>query len=189
MMLVLANTPREDIAEIVGSDPATVTAVEQLFFDVRPALSATVWIHTAVIAAVERRGDTELGAKLKVAYYGGPVVAKALVTADCRVPKEEAERLLAQEMLLYARFKAVLDYPLNEQQALEFFKLSLEYQHKRQVLELRKRQFAHRCEQDARRYEIEKERVARKAAGQRETQPASAAGSQRPRSAARAGVA
>lgn len=148
MILAVANTPAESIAELVERDAATVGLVEGLFFDVRAGLRATSWVHAAVIAPLERSGDVELAGKLKVALYAGPVMATALIRAACRVPREEAERLLAQELLLHVKFQAALDYPLTDQQQLEFVEMCLDHQRRRQALDLRKAEFAHRCERD-----------------------------------------
>lgn len=166
MILAIANTPRDDIAQHLDVDPAVIAVTESLFFDVREALRATVWIHTTVVMRLTRDGDADLAAKVKTAFYGGPVVAKALCDAAVRVPKDEADRLLAQELLLHAKFTVAIEFPLTNEQNIEFLKLSADCQLQAQKLEQRKQAFAHRCQEDVRRYELRKQRLALAAARQ-----------------------
>jgi hypothetical protein len=163
-ILTISGMPREDIARQLDVLPDVVGATEDLFFDVRPALSAPGWIHARVIAALMNEGDADVAAKVKTAYHGGPVVAKALVDGSIRVPKDAAERLHAQELLLHAKFTAAVEYPLNEKQNLEYLELCMEYMLKKEELDQAKRVFTQRCQEELRRHQLRKQRLALQAA-------------------------
>ena len=61
-------------------------AAEKLFFDVRPALNASDWIMIHVISPEIEVGSPDFAAKLKVAYFGGPNVARAVLEAGTQLP-------------------------------------------------------------------------------------------------------
>jgi hypothetical protein len=166
MILAIADTPKDAIARHLDVDPAVIAATESLFFDVRDALQATSWIHVTVVMRLLKEGDKELAAKVKTAYAGGPEVAKALCDAAIQIPKDAADRLFAQEMLLHAKFAAVTEFPLTSEQSIEFMKLFWDYKLQSQKLQLRKEAFAHRCQEDVSRYELRKQRLALAAARQ-----------------------
>jgi hypothetical protein len=166
MILAIANTPRDEIAQHLEMDPTVIAFAEALFFDVREALRATSWIHTKVVLRLAKEGDADLAAKVSTALYGGPVVAKALCDAAVRVPKDEADRRLAQESLLHAKFTAAVEFVLTDEHRFEFAKLFIDYRLQLEKLEHRRQAFAHRCQEDIRRYELRKQRLALAAARQ-----------------------
>jgi hypothetical protein len=148
------------MAQHLAVDPAVIAVAESLFFDVREMLQTTVWIHTMVVMRLANEGDADLAAKLKTAFYGGPAVAKALCGGEMIVPKDQADRLFAQELLLHAKFTAAIEFPLSDEQNLEFLKLFVNYKLQMEKLKQRREAFAHRCQEDVRRYELRKQRLA-----------------------------
>jgi hypothetical protein len=159
-IMILADSERSDIAARVGLDEAIIATVESLFFDVRSALKAIGWVTCEVINAEERAGNVDLATRLRVAYFGGPLVAQLILDADDRIPVDEADRLFDQSTLLHLKVKAAMAVPLcTEQSLLEFTKLYLDYRHKSDKLELAKEKFRHRCEQDLRPQDVAKQQV------------------------------
>lgn len=165
-IVVVSGMPQADVAATLGVEPALVALVEALFFDVRPALAALDWILLSVIRPLERAGNLDLAAKIKVAFSGGPAAAKALVDGAVRVPQDIADRLQAQELLLHAKFQAALEYPLAAGDTLEFLKLALDYEARRERVALQRAALAHRCEEDRRRHERQMKRLEIEAARQ-----------------------
>jgi len=78
-ILALGGCGQADMAAQLGLDEATVVAAERLFFDVRPALAARGWVACAVIRPEEKAGRTDLAARLRMAYFGGPLVTHLIV--------------------------------------------------------------------------------------------------------------
>jgi hypothetical protein len=96
-----------------------------------------------------------LAAKLKLAYFGGPIMARAILDARVRLPVEESDRLFDREILLHVKMQEALEAPLEEGERIEFLKLYLQYDINRRRLELDKKKFAHQCEQAGRQEESE----------------------------------
>ena len=53
-------------------------------------------------------GSPDFAAKLKVAYFGGPNVARAVLEAGTQLPVTEAQRLLDRETLLHLKFQGCM---------------------------------------------------------------------------------
>lgn len=166
MILAIADTAKEEIARHLQVEPTLVAATEGLFFDIRLARQAPLWIRVNVVLRLAREGDVDLAGKVQTAYYGGAPIAKALCAAAIKVPKDEADRLVAQEMLLHAKFTAAVEFPLTSEQSVAFQRLVLDYKLELQKLELRKAIFAQRCQENLRRYELGRQRLALAAARQ-----------------------
>lgn len=108
---VLAGISEEAIAKGLTTLPETVTWYERLFFDVRPYLKNQDWVISQVIAPAlaktfavsdaSRRsapsGPRFLDASVKfLAYFGGPLVADALIWGVQPIPPPDSpERLNA----------------------------------------------------------------------------------------------
>jgi hypothetical protein len=145
MVLTLANVGREEVAAKLDTDVQTIETIEALFFDVRPHLDSTMWIQMHVIGPCAQ-AEPDLAAKLQVALFSGPIAALALVDS-VRLPSEEAEGLLQQRVLLYAKFKEAINFAFTtNDQAYCYLKLYLDYCHKSRELDLKEREFRHRCE-------------------------------------------
>lgn len=144
-ILVLANCPRDEIAARLQIDEQIVAVIEDLFFDIRWALDASSWIVCRVIIPEMQTGAWDASAKFRLAYYGGPVMARAILDARVRVPFDGADRLFDREVLLHVKLQ---EAPLGDRERMEFLKFYLDFDIKRQRLELDKKKFAYKCEQD-----------------------------------------
>lgn len=146
-ILAIANCPREEIAARLQIDEPIVAIIEQLFFDVRWVLDASDWIVCRAIIPEIRAGAFDLAAKLKLAFFGGPVMARAILDARIRLPFEESKRLFDREILLHVKMQEALEAPLEETERIELVKLYLQYDINRRRLDLDKKKFAYECEQ------------------------------------------
>lgn len=92
-LLIIADAPRESIAETVGVSSEAIETVESVFFDVRDALDANDYLFLRVLNPLrdERGGDYHL--RLRLALGGGPDAAAVLLDASLR---EEAARAFDQ---------------------------------------------------------------------------------------------
>lgn len=154
-ILAIANCPQEEIAARLQINEQIVATIEKLFFDVRWALDGSDWVVCHVIIPEIRARAFDLAAKLKLAFFGGPIMARAILDARVRLPFEESKRLFDREILLHLKMQEALEAPLEEGERIEFLKLYLQYDINRRRLELDKKKFAHQCEQAGRREELE----------------------------------
>ena len=123
-----------------------------LFFDVAPQLEADDWVLCAVIAREEHEGNTDLATHLRLAFFGGPLVAQTIVDAPERLPAVEVERLRNQSLMLYAKAMKALAVPLRgSKSVLAYLKMYMDWRCKSQKIELAREKFRHRCEQELRR--------------------------------------
>jgi hypothetical protein len=150
-ILVLANCSQKEIADRLQIDIGIVLVLEGLFFDIRSGLDSTDWIICRVIIPEMKSEAWDVAAKLRLAYFGGPVVARAILDARVRLPFDEAERLFDREVLLHLKLQEALEAPLADRERMEFVKFYLDYEIKRQRLELDKRKFAYKCKRDEQR--------------------------------------
>jgi hypothetical protein len=156
-ILVIANCERDEIAARLQIDEQVVATIEGLFFDVRWALGGSDWIVCHVIIPEMRAGAFDLAAKLKLAFFGGPVMARAILDARVRAPFEEAGRLFDREVLLQLKLQEALEAPLGEGERLGFLRLYFQYDLSRRRLDLEKQKFAHQCEQAERQKQAEEQ--------------------------------
>ncbi|MCC7418710.1 MAG: hypothetical protein IT428_00375 [Planctomycetaceae bacterium] len=106
--------------------------------------------------APDFRGKAEFTAGLKLAYYGGAIVAESLLDAKARLPLEEADRLFDREMLLHVKMLGVLSAPLGSpEDAADFLKLALDYETRKAELQLEREKFEHQRAQDIRTHDLE----------------------------------
>jgi hypothetical protein len=150
-LMVLARCSQQEIAERLQLDVETVSAVEGLFFDIRWALDAANWIICHVIIPEMKSEAWDVAAKMRLAYFGGPGMAKAILDARLRLPFEEAGRLFDREVLLHVKLQEALEAPLTNGERMEFLKFYMDFEIKRQRLELDKRKFAYECRRDEQR--------------------------------------
>ena len=151
-ILVLGDCPLGEIAVRVGLDEETVETAEALFFDARGQLQACDWVLCAVIMKEERDGTTDLATHLRMAFFGGPLVAQTIVDAPEQLPIIEADRLYDQSLLLHAKAQQALAVPLRDQKSvLKFLKMFMDYTCKTSELELAREKFRYRCQQELRR--------------------------------------
>jgi hypothetical protein len=151
-ILALGGCPMAEIATRLGLDETTVTTATALFFDVIGQLQARDWVLCTAITKEERDGNTDLAAHLRMAYFGGPLVAQTIVDASERLPVVEADRLYDQSLLLHMKAQQATAVPLRgEKNVVKFLQLFLEYKYKTAKLDLACEKFRHRCEQELRR--------------------------------------
>ena len=154
-ILVIANCQREEIAARLQIDEQIVAVIEDLFFDVRWALDASGWVVCRVIIPETQAGAFDLTAKLKLAYFGGSIVARAILDSRVRQPTKAADRIFDREVLLHLKFQEAMEAPLDERERLKYLELYLRYDISRRQLKLDKEKFAHQCAQDKRQEESE----------------------------------
>jgi hypothetical protein len=147
-LLVLARCSQEEIADRLQLDVETVSAVEGLFFDIRWALDASNWIICHVIIPEMKSEAWDVAAKMRLAYFGGPGMAQAILDARLRLPFEEAGRLFDRQVLLHVKLQEALEAPLTNGERMEFLRFYMDFEIKRQRLELDKKKFAYECKRD-----------------------------------------
>jgi hypothetical protein len=159
-ILTLADLPREQIAKRLAVPLETVTTTELLFFDIRESRQAEGWINCHVILPEEKSGAYEFAVKCRAAYWGGPLVGKSILDADERVSLDKVQRIADLERRLSMKAQAALAVPLDDAQAaLQYTKFYIDYDHKKRRLELEKKKFRHRCEEDLRKHELAERRI------------------------------
>jgi hypothetical protein len=121
-LLVLGDVPADEIATRLDLRSDVVQAIEDLYFDVRPALSAAGWVLLKVINASAVDGDKRFAARMKLAYFGGPHAARALLDADDLLPTDAAERLSFAAVALAIKAQEVFEMPVPPDQQVEFVK-------------------------------------------------------------------
>lgn len=152
--LVIANVPAAEVCEQLNLQSPVLQAIEDLYFDVRPMLSATSWVVANVIAAEADAGRDDVAAQLRFAFFCGPYVAKALIEARLSLPTESAQQLADAAMLLHAKFVQAAEMPLNPEQSVEFMRLTAEIRRDEQLLQLQRDKLAFRIQRWTQRYEL-----------------------------------
>jgi hypothetical protein len=128
----------------VGQD--VIAVAESLFFDLRGLRDSQGWMNNHVFGPEIKAGNMDLVARMGVAFAGGPLVTRALLDAEDRLPLDKALRLADQEMLLYAKLKAALEVELNPSSTMKFLELYLDYDLQRTRLQLEQQKFRHASE-------------------------------------------
>ena len=90
-------------------------------------------------------GSKELAAKLKLAHYGGLVVTRALLDGQDKLPLEEAQQIIDQELQLHAKLQAALEFDLDANTAQQFLEVFLNYDLERKKLEFEREKFQLDC--------------------------------------------
>lgn len=152
---ILGNLPKDEISERMNIDQEVMETAELLFFDIRGKREATSWMTCHVFMPAVKGGDMDLAAKMKLAFFGGPVMASAVLDAQDNLPIDDAQRLVDQEVLLHGKLQAALEFRLNETTAPQFLETYLNYDLARQKLEFAREKFRHKCELTQRENEAE----------------------------------
>ena len=163
---ILGDLPRDEISERMNTDQAVMETAELLFFDIRGKREATSWMTCHVFMPAVKGGDMDLAAKMKLAFFGGPVMANAVLDAQDNLPIDDAQRLVDQEVLLHGKLQAALEFRLNETTAPQFLKTYLNYDLARQKLEFAREKFRHKCELTQREHEAEQRSKQQPGSGQ-----------------------
>ena len=185
-LLVLGNCPVGEIAERLDLVESVVALVEDLYFDVRPALEQPIWI-SGVIAEIADRGHDDLAARMRMCYFGGSDAARALLNARTGLPVTAVARLAAASILLHSKLMQAAEMPLDQNQTLEFRELASEIhieeqrlQFEREKLTARMLRWGQHRELARARIDLERQRLEHQADGA--DVGASAAQSDSPRS-------
>ena len=141
-ILSLGGCPCSEIAARFGVSKETVECFEKLFFDVRPMLSHTSWVYCSVIRSESEAGAHDLASKLRVAFSGGPELARRMLNAQIDIPADEADQIIGREMLLHAKLCAALDMPLSNEDAIAYVETYIDYQKHKEVLALEREKLA-----------------------------------------------
>ena len=135
----------EEIASRLGTTPEVITLAEQLFFDLGRHRHAASWLHAHVFRPEVIYGSGEVAARIRLALAGGPATTRALLNGREQFALEQAQRVVHQEGLLYAKFQAALEFDLNADSAQEFLKNYFDYEVARQQLALEQDKLAKAC--------------------------------------------
>lgn len=145
-LMILGAIPRGEIAARLGVELGVVEIAESLFFDIREFKDAAGWMHAHVFYPTLQADQKELGVELKLAYFGGPFIVRALLDAKEGLPLEEAKQVLDQEVLLHTKLQAALEFELSAQTSVRFVEMFLKYDLAKRKLEFQREKFRHRCE-------------------------------------------
>jgi hypothetical protein len=107
-----------------------------------------------VIAREADAGRDDVAAQLRMAYFSGPYVAKALIEAKLRLPSEPAQQLADEALLLHAKFVQAAEMPLNAEQSVEFMRLTAEIRRDEQRIQLEREKLAFRMQRWMQRLEL-----------------------------------
>jgi hypothetical protein len=138
---ILGSLPRAEVAAPVGAKQHVIDAAEALFFDIRGQSRASGWMNCHIFVPEAKFGSKELAAKLKLAHFGGPVVARALLDGQEKLPLEEAQQIIDQELQLHAKLQAALEFDLDAQSAERYLKVYLDYDLQRKKLQFEREKF------------------------------------------------
>lgn len=152
--LLIANVPAAELCEKLNLQPSVLQVIEDLYFDVRPMLSAPSWIVSKVIGAEADAGRDDVAAQLRVAYFSGAYVAQELIDARLRLPTELAQQLADSATLLHAKFVQASEMPLSPEQAVELMRLVAEIRRDEKLLQLERDKLAFRIQRWTQRYEL-----------------------------------
>ena len=141
---ILGSLPRAEVAARFGAEQQVVDVAESLFFDISGFAQASGWMNCHVFVPEASFGSKELAAKMKLAHYGGPVAARALLDGQEKLPLDEAQRIVDQELLLHAKLQAALEFDLDAQSAERFLKVFFEYDLHAQKARIRAREIPSR---------------------------------------------
>ncbi|MDA1013722.1 MAG: hypothetical protein O3A00_04615 [Planctomycetota bacterium] len=142
---VLGSLPRAEVAVRLGAEQQVIDVAELLFFDIRGLSQASGWMNCHVFVPEAKFGSKELAAKLKLAHYGGPVVTRALLDGQDKLPLEQAQQIIDRELQLHAKLQAALEFDLDAKAAQQFLQVFLEYDLERKKLEFEREKFQFEC--------------------------------------------
>jgi len=145
-LCVLGELPTAEIAARFGVYQEVIEIAKTLFFDIRDVRNASSWMSNHVFMPEVKGGSMDFAAKMKLAFYGGPVMVRGLLDAEENLPLEEAQRFVDQETLLHGKLQAALGFELDANTAPEFVKLFSEYNLERAKLDFEREKFQYTCE-------------------------------------------
>jgi hypothetical protein len=143
---LLGNLSRVEIAVRLDVEQEVIEIAEALVFDIKDMRRTAGWMSCHVFIPEVKAGDIDLAAKMRLAYHGGPVMARALLDADENLPLDEAQQIVDQEMLLHSKLQAALEIELDANSALEYVKNFMDYDLARRKVQLEREKFQHACE-------------------------------------------
>ena len=141
-LLVISNCDTAEIAQRLQIDQVVVVAAEAIFFDARPMLDSWDLIHVHVLAAETALGNHESAARMRLAYFGGPFAARALIEGREDLPTQHADRLHASSLLLHAKFAQAIEMRLSEAQLIDYLKLWKDIYIEEQQLQLERQKLS-----------------------------------------------
>jgi hypothetical protein len=139
--LLLTSESFEEIAQRLSVEPATIAYYEQLFFNVRDRMKASIWILKTILGPPQDRKFGADGAMTVeqhgimyrlFAYYGGPLVLDALISGihGLTIPKRPEDVAAffaaAQDQLLQSRAtSAAALLAFNNKNAIKLMRLAV----------------------------------------------------------------
>jgi outer membrane PBP1 activator LpoA protein len=91
---------------------------------------------------------------MRLAYFGGPFAAKALIGAQEHLPTAQVEQMHDAALLLHAKFQQAIAMPMNAAQLGEFLQLWADIQIGQQRLQLDREKLSFRMQRWAQRTEL-----------------------------------
>ena len=148
-VLAMGGCPHCEVGTQLGVVEEIIATAEALYFDIRPSFNATGWIAYAVIRPEERAGNLDLAVRLRAAYFGGGLVAQAIVDAAQRLPMVKADRLFDQSVQMHLKVEQAIAMPLRDgRDALKLIQLHLEHSLQEKKLDLEIEKFRYACSQE-----------------------------------------
>lgn len=144
----------DEIAARTGQTAEAIEVWQELFFDVRDFLGATDWLAAKVIEAEYDAGRTDVGAKLKLAYVGGPDAVRSILSDESAAPIDDAGRWWRHRAGLFVKAEQALTLVVgNAVAAGKFLRLQAEVMFAERRLELERAKLAEKCREGLRRHE------------------------------------
>ena len=155
VIMALGGFTKDAMSAKLNVKAEVVDVAERLFFDIRDSRQACSWINLHVIMPEFKAKHFELAGKYRQAYYGGAKVAEWILDGGKGIAGDSTEQLEEQRQLLQMKCLAALEMPLtNSQEAVEFLKINLEFQHKMKRLEFDEEKLRTQVEQERRKHEL-----------------------------------
>lgn len=165
-IMTLGNCCSLETASRLKLEEERVRTWEKLFFDVRENLSALDWIVAKVLNP-EKLQDPALAAKLRLAYIGGPVAARAILDCDS-LPYALGDRIMDRRVRLMLKADQALAMPMTTSaENFRFARFYSRWRMEEKRLELAVRKLEHRCAESLRRHERVLERAQERTAARR----------------------
>ncbi len=116
-LFTLVGLAREEIEKSTGLSRQVLQRWQMAFFDVEGFLTSDVWLHANVIHPEVQAGRWLWASRLKFALGGGPVVARKILQAETRSPRDETERKEFQALQIGLQISAARLEPCKTESA------------------------------------------------------------------------
>jgi hypothetical protein len=158
-LMVLADLPRDEIAQRLAFDEPVIEAWESLFFDLRDLRQAHQWLAMHVVEKERQHGNQVQASQMTLAIMAGPVAVRALLDSGSPQPIDEAVRLFQRHLQLQLKLDQAVNLPLQTERAnVRFIRVYIQLQQAQQRLDLARTKLELRCTEMRARHERQQER-------------------------------